>query len=121
MIIFDTNVSFANATVTGLGLDSYDISDFSSRLSTAQVAYATNAGTATNSFSLGGVDSSGYSRTNHTHSGYQPAGDYSISGHVHSGSDYVKPSSGQVITLGASGATLNVYVSGSLIGRITYD
>jgi hypothetical protein len=45
---------------------------------------------------------------------------YSLSGHIHSDDQYVKPSSGQAITLGAGATTLNVYLNGSLLGSIPY-
>ncbi len=51
-----------------------------------------------------------------------PASYFSVNGHVHSDTDYVKPSSGQAIMLGVSTGTkkVNVYVSGSLVGQLTY-
>lgn len=76
--------------------------DFSNAsVSGLTVPYATSAG---NADTLDGLNSS----------------DFSLSGHVHSGSQYVKPSSGQAITLGASATQLNVYVNGLLQGSIPY-
>jgi hypothetical protein len=87
-------VDFGNATI--LNLNTNDVAG----LSSASVGYASNAG------QLGGLNPSQYSE----------------SGHVHSSNQYVKPSSGQAIELGVSTATkkINVYVSGGLVGQLTY-
>lgn len=67
-------------------------------VSNLTVPYATNAGT------LGGLYPNQFSQSGHDH-----------------GNTYIRPSSGQSISLGAGASTLNVYVDGSLQGTISYN